>query len=245
MVVENTTWTVKSSLCSLLIQNFETSASGKIRSSCVSSLSKPRSVYSTPSTPSTLNCVPPCLGGGPAWSLPQWPTHRRADRIWEMESGFLVAVPGPRRTPSLTNGSWLLFLDLCPSRTEGTTRAKTRGGRHPLLGLAGRGVAGVEGGWQQPDPETSGPVSDQSHFCSTKVTPAVGAEGLRGSTAGQGVALAARDMVVGYRTCCIWRMDCCTTEGWGRGDPGRRSLQGVARALGWTVMPQEERWVGI
>lgn len=109
-----------------------------------------------------------------------------------MESGFLVAVPGPGRTPSLTNGSWLLFLDLCPSRTEGMTRAKTRGGGTRSWVWP----AGVWQEWKEAGSgrilQTSGPVSDQSHFCSTKVTPAVGAEGLRGSTTGQGVALAAQ-----------------------------------------------------
>lgn len=136
-----------------------------------------------------LSCVQPCLRGRPSLvSHVSPPTGEEG--IWETESGFLGVVPGPGKTPSPTNGSWLLFPDMCPSRTEGKAWAKIYRGERRLLGPARRTWQEMEGAGSSQIPQTSDPVSDMSHLYSTKVTPAAGVEGLRGSTAGQGVASA-------------------------------------------------------
>lgn len=73
---------------------------------------------------------------------------------------------------------------------------KAQHGQKPAGGGAGSWVWPA-GAWQEAKEagngqilQTSDPVSDGSHLCSTKVMLAAGGGGLRGSTGGQGLALA-------------------------------------------------------
>lgn len=81
--------------------------------------------------------------------------------------------------------------------------------------------------------QTSDPVSDRSHLCSTKVTPAVGAEGFRGSMAGQGVALATQGRGGGIQD-MLYLEDGLLSHG-GLGERGSWEEVSPARGLGTWV----------
>lgn len=136
---ENTAWTGKSSLSFLPIKNFEEIFE------CLWEDKEQLCPLFVIKSRLHLRCVArsPACGGRPS---PVSPTSAHP----LVESGFLVAVPGPGRTPSPTNGSWLFL-------TCVQVEQKERMGECRLVGLASRGVAGDEGGWQRPDPADIGP----------------------------------------------------------------------------------------
>lgn len=82
---------------------------------------------------------------------------------------------------SPTNGSWLLFPDFCPCRNRMACVEIYRV-EHQLLGLVNREEMREAGGSDQ-ILQTADGESNMSHLCSTKVTQAIGGEGLRGSRA--------------------------------------------------------------
>lgn len=170
---ENTAWTVKSSLSSSLFKNlekiFECPWEDK-KQLCLLFIKSRLYLCS-------ILCSPAC-GAGPA-SLS---AHSLVERSGDL--GDEDRFPGGRPLawePSPTNGSWLLFPDLCPSRNR-MACVKIYRGEHQLLGLVNREEMREAGGSDQILQIADG-ESNMSHLCSTKVTQATRGEGLRGSRA--------------------------------------------------------------
>lgn len=106
------------------------------------------------------------------------PTHWWIEEgIWEMESGFLVAVPRP--------GSWHLFPDLCPSRNRRNGMCKKSVGES-----TGSWVCQQRGGRQAPV---------MPHLCSTDVTWAAGGQSSEAAGTGQRLHWSLSDMVAGMQ----------------------------------------------
>lgn len=132
---------------------------GKIRNNYVSSLSNQSSVSAQ--SCAALPMVQVQLLSPSAHSLVE-----RGGDLGE-EDRF----PGGRPLawePSPTNGSWLLFPDLCPSRNR-MACVKIYRGEHQLLGLVNREEMREAGGSDQ-ILQIAGGESNKSHLCSTKVT---------------------------------------------------------------------------
>lgn len=113
---------------------------------------------------------------------------------------------------------------------------KAQHGQKPAGGGAGSWVWPA-GAWQETKEagsgqilQTSDPVSDGSHLCSTKVMLAAGGEGLRGSTGRQGLALATQGCGGGIQELLYLEEDrllCHGRGGWaGGGAAGGEGILG-------------------